>query len=402
MFGDHYRRIREDVIIDAMYLGGWLYDTDEEKARRLIRQIIDDCITFGLGVRHSDGQRFFDPVEVLNFIKWIDLQEEAAFWTQHYVGTARRLVEDLSVLGDRADFRVEFSRTFHLREAKPAARLRMPLPLITDRLHDLSATPHETEGCTAKYSMDRGRMEARFGPVEVGERTIGATLRFQVSPPPPPARLRLTEEENQLYLKDKEGLIVVSERVHALARTLRRAGDASWDTVGNFWNHILDTLSCGAIHYDQVWTDAPCDWVLETGWFDCQLGAALLVALCRASAIPARLVSGHFLYTRSPTIHYWAEIWIDGQGWKPADLLAWDLSRGGRDKQWRSTFFGSLEHRLITQVMPLAFTGSIGINIPKEFIVLQTARPNGADIALMSTDGTASYTDHISIEHPPV
>jgi hypothetical protein len=56
---------------------------------------------------------------------------------------------------------------------------------------------------------------------------------------------------------------------------------------------MIDELACGPVHYDQVTPATPCDWVLESGWYDCQLGSAFLVALARARGIPARIVGGY-------------------------------------------------------------------------------------------------------------
>jgi hypothetical protein len=397
LFSDHYRNIPEERILDAMYLCGWIYEADEARSRIEIRQMIDDCIGLGLGVRRLDGARLFDPVEVLNFIKWIDLQHAASFWTDHHVPTARQLVEDLARRDESRKFKVEFSRTFHVSQPATSARLRMPLPLMTGGLSDLSVIPHQGLQQDIVCRISNGRLEARVAPLEAGKLTIGATLIFKADGRHHELQTSLTPDEMELYLRPREGLIHVSDRIRTLARDLAGGRPADWEVVRGFWNYILDELICGAIHYDQVWTDAPCDWVLETGWFDCQLAAALFAALCRASGIPARLVGGHMLYQKSPTIHYWAEVWLEGKGWVPADFLAWDLSRGGRDQQWRDSFFGSLEPRMITQVMPLAFTGAVGITMPDEFVVMQTMNKSSVDIALMSTCGEICYVDTLII-----
>ena len=51
-----------------------------------------------------------------------------------------------------------------------------------------------------------------------------------------------------------------------------------------FWDFILDRLISGIMHYDELDVPYPADQVLDSGWFDCQLGSALLAALCRARA----------------------------------------------------------------------------------------------------------------------
>ena len=89
-----------------------------------------------------------------------------------------------------------------------------------------------------------------------------------------------------------------------------------------FWNFMLDELAIGVLHYDELDPAHPIDWVLESGWYDCQMGSALLIALCRVRGIPARMASGYFLYPASPTPHYWVEVWLD-HGW--LDVAGHDL-----------------------------------------------------------------------------
>lgn len=61
---------------------------------------------------------------------------------------------------------------------------------------------------------------------------------------------------------------------------------------------------------------------LQTRRGDCTEYAALVVALCRACGVPARMVGGYFtqrsLAPRPSDYHNWAEIWLDGR-WRVAD-----------------------------------------------------------------------------------
>lgn len=61
---------------------------------------------------------------------------------------------------------------------------------------------------------------------------------------------------------------------------------------------------------------------LRTGSGDCTEYASLVVALCRASGIPARLVGGYVsersFVARPMEYHNWAEIWLEGR-WRVAD-----------------------------------------------------------------------------------
>lgn len=62
--------------------------------------------------------------------------------------------------------------------------------------------------------------------------------------------------------------------------------------------------------------------VLRTRVAQCSDAAALFVTLCRAAGIPARYVAGIYLTENARTLdetHAWAEFWVPGIGWVPAD-----------------------------------------------------------------------------------
>ena len=137
---------------------------------------------------------------------------------------------------------------------------------------------------------------------------------------------------------------------------------------------------------------------MDTGWFDCHLGSALLVALCRATDIPARLVSGYLLYPASPSYHYWAEAWVDGRGWVPMDLVCSDLSARGRDARWRDYFLGCLDYRMKTQCLPRLFDRTPTVRFPAAWHILPRPREDGAEIGFFARDsGELIYRDQISV-----
>ncbi|HWF47343.1 MAG TPA: transglutaminase-like domain-containing protein [Bryobacteraceae bacterium] len=394
-FADDYRTVAEGRILDMLLLAGSAYELGRPEAIAATREALDRWIDMGLGVRRSrTGERLFDPVEVVNVLKGLGLEGRDCFWADRYVRTGRRLVTDLSCNGGRG-YIIHFRRNFSLRTVPVGKnlRLRMPLPLASIYGDELNIAPFIEGASDARLAMSDGRLEARFqapgAPV-----TLGAKLRF-------PEIVRPSRTIHLLdllpYLRAREGLIVITDRVSALAQALAGPDADAVSAVRAFWNYLLDELCCGAIHYDQVRTDAPCDSVLETGWYDCQLGSALFVALCRARQIPARLVSGHVLYQRAPTNHYWAEVWFNETGWTPFDLLSWDLSIGGRDSQWREHFYGRIDDRIISQRLPFEFTGALGVSLPDAWHIVQTASDDGVDISLVAVSGEPVYSDVISI-----
>jgi len=395
-FSDHYRTVPEIKILDMLLLAGWAHELDHARARATTRTALDCWTDIGLGVRAGEnGERLFDPVEVVNFLKQLGLDGRDSFWADRYVHTGRRLVADFAATGARS-FDVDFRRVFVLTPAhigKPL-RLRAPLPLAIVHGDTLPVEPFVEGASGAQLNISNGRLEARLITRERCTVTLGAKLRFS-HPILSPVVARPPKDSP--YLKPREGLIVLTDRVSALAHSLAGPDADSRAIVGAFWAYMMDELRCGAVHYDQIRADAPCDWILDTGWYDCQLGAALFVALCRARDIPARIVGGHVLYRRAPTNHYWAEVWLEESGWTPFDFLSWDLSLGGRDPAWRHKFFGLVDHRMITQVLPREFTGAPGVPIPHAWHVLQTATQKGVEICLAAVTGETIYSDLVAI-----
>jgi Transglutaminase-like superfamily len=398
--GDRYRTVSEADILEMCHLAGWACERGEgSPGKALTRQAFENWIAMGMGVRRdADGARYFDPGEVLNFIKQAGLNGSDAFWTERMVGTARRLVLDLHNENPRK-FAVELRRTFNTQSlpAGAALRLRMPLPLTSEHLGNLEVNPSAVAG--ARIAVSRGRLEVRTQAPSAGEVTIGATVTFTARPQEPNRERSQSslQPADSLYLRSRDGLIVVSDRVAALANALVGPGADPLVTLRVFWNYCLDEFSQGAIHYDQVDLEAPGDWLLDSGWGDCQLVAALFASMCRARGIPARLLGGFYLYRACPTNHYWAEAWIDGQGWTPFDFVCWELSGGGRDPAWRDYFFGRIDCRLTNQCLPLDFTGAVGVTIPPAWHIVQSAKPDGVAIGLLDVAGTPLYSDFVSV-----
>ena len=267
------------------------------------------------------------------------------------------------------------------------------MPLDGTYLKSIQVTPFAEATDEAQIKHSPGRMEIRMVASGEAEATVGATLEFTVGLQEPRPGHEHGDPDLALYLSEREGLIVVSERIRALAHSLAGENSSALDTVRVFWEYIIGSFNFGSIHYDQIDFALPCDWILDSGWFDCQLAAALFVALCRARRIPARIIGGYLLYRVGPMKHYWAEAWIEGQGWTPYDFMGWDLSLGGRDIEWRDRFFGRLDYRLICERMPREFTGALGVPVPEAWCMLLSAREGGVENRFMDVSGEPIYCD---------
>jgi transglutaminase-like putative cysteine protease len=62
------------------------------------------------------------------------------------------------------------------------------------------------------------------------------------------------------------------------------------------------------------------EYVLETGIGDCGAQSQYFAALCRSIGIPARVPAGYQMILGPAGTHVWAEYYVEGYGWIPADV----------------------------------------------------------------------------------
>lgn len=416
----HYRTIPQSRIVEMLLLVSWACEV-EAGARRAAAAAtvaaLEGWVGQGLGhALSADGARLFDPVEVVNFLKWAGLAGRDDYWETHFVATHRRFVAEFQPGIDTGHaepghaeprplaprrFRVTLRRSFDLAgfAAGATVRLRLPLPLAGAYLDALSVTPVLPAAYERAAVLRDQCLDLRLKLGEDRAITIGADICFTAHDPAGRAAGPLTAAEAALYGRKSEGLIQVTPRIEALAADLAGDGATDRQAVAAFWTYLMERLCSGMIRYGAIPAAAPGDWVLDHGWYDCQLGSALLVSLCRARGIPARIVSGYCLYRVQPISHYWSEIWLDGAGWCPFDVIAWDLSRGGQDRAWRDAFAGRIDYRLVTQCFPLVFTGPMSLRFPPAWHMLQVAAGGGIDTAYTDAgDGALIWRDHAAVE----
>lgn len=409
---DRYRTVVERQIVDMLLVAAFVYELDtgqRESAIARISSALDAWIGLGLGYRMSDrGERMFDPVEVVNRMKWAGYHGYDDFWINHFVPTGRAFFSEWdSVPKDRipgfghrdpARFSLDLRRIFNLSgiETGQKLRLRLPLPL-SQSSQQIEIEPIASADLSPRIIRSEGRLDFQFAAPSDPDVEIAAKISFTTD-----GRSNddlaggAASNGSDVYLRASEGLIRITPRIQALSQALAGPGSNLLDAATAYFHHIVDELMCGMVHYDQVNSDAPGDWVLDSGWYDCQLGSALFVSICRARGIPARILSGHMLYRLAPGFHYWAEAWIDGQGWTPFDFLNWDLSRGGRDADWRNCFVGAIDYRMVTQCFPLAFTGPMSVRFPSAWHLVNAPCSGGMKINFTELGGKLIYCDRIT------
>ncbi|MEO8304048.1 MAG: transglutaminase domain-containing protein [Betaproteobacteria bacterium] len=416
-----HRTVLESRIVESLLLAGWNFELRAgERARALPEAVaaLNRCVERGLPFAQGvGGERRFDPPEVVNFIKSMSLDGRDSFWEDRIVATGRRLVADHH--GESAKVSVPPApkalgpRAFHVtlvREFNPAGwavggrvRVRLPLPLEDEGLRDLIVVPDLASDIGAQITIAPGRLDVRLPVPREGTLTLGAHLSFTAYPTFPVAHAApLAPAEIELYTRTNEGVASISPRIRTLAEGLAGGLKDPWQVVLRFWNYLLDRWKLGMVRYNELDARHPADTLLDTQWYDCQLGSGMLVALCRASGIPARIVSGYLLYPTAPVYHYWAEVAIEGRGWVPVDSICADLSSMGRDRAWRDYFLGQLDYRMKTQCLPRLFTGNPSVRFPPAWHILSRPEPAGVEIGYYACDsGELIYADRVGVERGP-
>jgi transglutaminase-like putative cysteine protease len=366
----------------------------------------------GLPFRDDGGDRRYDPRDVLNFMKEAYWSRGDRVWPAAVASHRRDLrALNLGRAGARvhspARFEVRFRREFNLETRAPGAlvRLRVPAPFEDRAQRDIEV---EVEGpAGAQIERGPGRIEVRL-PVPEERSCVAVELRTRLTAScetvvVDPACLVPADPgdpEVQLYTRPNEGFIRVSDRVAAKARELADGANA-WETLQAFWDFFFRTIKLGSVHPDEhaneIDRQDPLGALLDGGWVDCVAGSALLIALCRARGIPARLVSGIGLDVDAPGTHYWAEILLPPHGWFPVDLMSWDLACGDRLSPWSRHYFGHMDHRMKTQCLPHIFTGHVGVSWPASWYALRTRTGDTTEIAHYELPHRLIYRDLIRV-----
>ena len=410
-----YRIADEASIVAMLVLYGWAIETRRGRAAEAGHEAaaaLERWIAMGLRFeRDADGARRFDVAEVLNFVKG-PAHDHGDPGYARFVRQARTMMLDFHDGRGTLDappaadtlpperFTVTLEREYALGEGRPGreVRLRMPMPIEDATLSDLRYEVLAPPGTHPDVSTAPGRLDVRLAAPESRTIVVGARWSFVHSPANAGrGGERLDDDERELYTRPAEGIVKISPRIRALADEL--AGDERdpLEIVRRYLDHLVDTGHLGVVHYDELDPAAPTDWVLDAGWFDCQMGAGLVVAMCRARGMPARLVSGLQL-SPAPSGHYWFEVWIDGRGWTPFDLNISDLSFRGRDAAWRDYYVGRVDYRMKTQVLPRVFNLTPSIRFPKAWHVLARVTEDGARTTTRDdANGAIVYDDRVSV-----
>lgn len=372
-----------------------------------MRECLSGWIRNGLPFQPGeDGQPRFNPVEVINWIVDQGMQGRDPFWKERYIGTERSQVQQLhGVQGDSVPalspvqarrFRFRLERNYKLNQpAGERVRLRIPKPIDGpgQKICDLQVDDFPDW----QHQESDGRVEWRVPQGWHGEICLGLVATVECMPD---AQLSypLDTRERAMLTRLDEGWIEGLPEVMALADSLDLVDDTPLAVAKAAYTAVGRSVRLGAVHYADLPLRGALRTVLQEGWADCQMAAALFCALCRAHGIPARLVSGYPLYEGRRSHHFWAQAWIEDQGWRHWDFVSWQMAQAGQDLQWRDLFNGHQEWRLVLQIFPRLFTGPGSVPFPAQWHMLHQTCENGSSTQYVScTNGQLIYAERLSL-----
>lgn len=249
--------------------------------------------------------------------------------------------------------RYEITDLFKVTPSAGADRVRVWCPVITDtpyqRVLDLTVTtdpPGLSWELTRDAEFGNVMFHATITPATALTVSIGYAIeRLSLTPPAGPSARPLTVRQVFLRSLHPERHVDLNATTQKLARQVTAGEDNPLTQARMIYDHVT-----GAMEYDarrQSFTGST-QHALVCSVGNCNDIHALLVSLCRSIGIPARFVLGQALEQPAGGpgegqdacdvcgYHCWAEIYIAGLGWLPADAsCATKYSKHG--------LFGALE-----------------------------------------------------------
>jgi transglutaminase-like putative cysteine protease len=148
-----------------------------------------------------------------------------------------------------------------------------------------------------------------------------------------PRREDLAGESFDDFLREERYIESEHDKIRQVARGIK--GDTDIEVVKKMYDYILDHM-----HYViRGREDKGALAALQQGRGDCTEYADLLVAMCRARDIPARVVTGYSVQADTATSkHNWAEVFLNGRGWVPLDPASGDKT----NPAYRDMTFGRM------------------------------------------------------------
>lgn len=158
----------------------------------------------------------------------------------------------------------------------------------------------------------------------------------------------MTAKDINQYLQPEKSLEQTAE-IKKLARSITNEKDSAITQARNIFDWIVDNLK-----YKYPPKERGATYTLKNKSGDCGEFSLLFISLCRSIGLPARFVSGMWAISSPDTeFHAWAEFYVDGVGWIPADCTVAYMLKNKEpnfvellgDRGNYDYFFGNLDNK---------------------------------------------------------
>jgi hypothetical protein len=396
-----------DEVIEQILVQCWMFEAragDHDGARRRAERTLERLLSAGLPSQAGPRGLLLDPYAANNTLKARVGEAADEAWTD-WQRTAHR--NAMSLPPEVRLYRLTLRREWHSYAVTPGrpVTLRLPLPLRMAQRGPATVRLLEPAGALLDIRETPGRIELRLdsarakGPIvaELSVDFVGGEVR---DPMQDSAALgEAVEVDAQIWLRDREGSIAPSSAVTVLADDLARENRTTREFVHAAWRWLMSNLRFGDVHREQLDGNDILGGLLQTRLADCMLGSSLLVALCRARGVPARLVSGYLLHPANIGPHSWAEVRLARDVWVPFDYGSWCYCAGDAlDPVWGNFFRGRVDARFVAEVAPRDFTGWGSAPPPERWYRLERLRDGKIEHALHSLpDGALFRRDTLDL-----
>jgi hypothetical protein len=369
-----------DEIIEQLVIQCWLFQArggDRTGARRQAEFALERLLANGLP--YEDGVRGLrlDPYAAANMIKARAGELNDKSWSAWQETTHRNAV---SLPSQPHLYELFMRREWHSYVKTPGRPVVLRIPLPSRQVQRGSAVVEILEPSEREVEIREapGRLEMRLdsarldGPViaEMRVQFVGGDTCDPLTPAAPLGGQ--TSADEQIWLRNSEGLIITTSEVTNLAATLANGCSDAREYVHAVWRWLMSELSFGDWHRGDLDEGNPLGWLLTTRRADCVLGSSMLIALCRARGIPARLVTGFLLHPANIGPHSWADVRLAPGLWVPFDFGSWCYSAGNPDDpQWGSFYRGRTDARFLAETLPREFTGWGSASPPQRWYRLE-------------------------------
>lgn len=214
------------------------------------------------------------------------------------------------------DIAWKISMTGQFEASKDSTIIHSARPKI-GRYHRLISQRFYHPGLKILSSKPGSKGFTRIKAAISGVTQLTVEFHIQVSPTPRPQlkeKPALLAEERVLYLKSDEYLDITNPALIELSDYLRRNVENKPQLIQKIFQHSQKLVKGKKKRFDEIKHAIPANKATTLG------RARLMVTLCRANSIPARLVTGFVLEentTNSP--YYWVEVYDDEKNWVPFD-----------------------------------------------------------------------------------